>query len=631
MRNVSSYFPILLLLSGAAFGQPLVNQFIDDTVVQQISLTVNPTDWANFLANYESDTYYHATFTWNGVSESIGIRQHGNASRSPIKPNIDVNFAKYDSTQTFMGEAFLLLKANNEDPSNLHEWIAMQLYRQMGFPAARESFAVVTVNGTLLGFYMTVEHDDTAFVERNLGEDNGYYYEWARQSVYDFEELGTNPQVYLEYLNLKSNQAVPDLANFSSLVRVINLPFRSEGDFLAALHQYMDPKMFLTYVATESVLSEADGIVGGIVGMNNFDLYQFQGTTNYTLTPWAKDLSFSDPNRDIFTGFTVGPNINLLAARLIAIPEYQNFYFDQLTRAAGLLGATDGWADSEVTREYGLINTAASNDPNKQCLVTGVLIPCGTTDFENGISWDHSFLASRAPFVLAELSSNGYQGTSTDPVISSVSATGLTTAQGMTPGGLVQVNGSLLSTSATTSQSPLPRSLANTFVAVEGVRAPLFLTSSGQIQIQVPWDVVAGPATVVVSVGGNMSNSFTSIMQNAAPVVLSVTHSDGTSITAQSPASGGETIVIYMTGLGAVNTEPALGTLAPAAPAPLTTYPQVSLGNTALTLVFAGITPNAVGVYQVSVVLPQPIGQSAPAALNISASGQTASVQLPVE
>jgi len=370
IRSLFCCFPAVIFLSSTALAQAQINQFIDDTVVQQISLTVNPTDWATLLQNYESDTYYHATFAWNGISEDIGIRQHGQGSRSPIKPNLDLNFAHYTASQTFLGDGFLLLKANNDDASNLHEWLAMKLYQRMGFPAPRESFATVTVNGTVLGFYTIVEHDDTAFVQRNFGESSGYFYEWKNANYYDFGNLGTDPTLYAPFLDLKTNQATPDLQTFANLVQIINQPASSsftDAQFIAALEQYMDPQMFLTYAATENVLAEADGLVGGIEAMNNFDLYQFQGTTIYTLTPWDTELTFSTAQRDIFDGFTNGTYVNVLANRLIGIPGYQNIYMDQLNRAAGLLGGTGGWADSEVTREYAVINSAASSDPIKQC------------------------------------------------------------------------------------------------------------------------------------------------------------------------------------------------------------------------------------------------------------------------
>jgi uncharacterized protein (TIGR03437 family) len=636
IRKTSWCFAGVFLLASLAFGQPQLNQFIDDTVVQQIALTVAPADWAAFLANYEDNTYYHATFVWNGITEAIGIRQHGGASRSPIKPNIDLNFAHYTSGQTFLGDGFLILKANNEDPSMLHEWLAMKLFRKMGFPAPRESFATVTVNGALLGFYMIVEHDDTAFVQRNYGESGGYYYEWENAGDgYDFGNLGTNPTVYSQYLDLKTNQATSDLQTFTNLVQVINQPSSgsfTDAQFIAALEQYMDPQMFLTYAATENVLAEADGLVGGIIAMNNFNLYQFQGTTIYTLTPWDKDLTFSVPNRDIFLGFTNGPNINVLAARLVGISGYQNIYLDQLNRAATLLGGTGGWADSEITREYALINTAASNDPYKQCFANGVLYGCGTTDFQNGVAWDHTFLQTRSSFVLSEIASYGYQVPTTDPVVASVSSSGLTSTQGMSPGALVLVNGSQFGViPGAASQYPLPHSLANNFVAVEGVRAALAFTTSGQIEMQVPWDIPIGSAAVVVSANGAMSNSFNSSMSAATPSIFAITHANGTAVSAGSPATAGEEIVIYMTGLGAVDTEPILGAAAPVLPLANATSPQVSLGGTSLTVIFAGLTPGTAGIYQVNAVLPQPLGQSGSAGLSFSTGGQSTSIQISLQ
>lgn len=630
-------FSVVLYLASTAWAQPQINQFIDDTAVQQISLTVDPADWATFLQNYQDNTYYHATFVWNGISEDIGIRQHGGGSRSPIKPNIDLNFAHYTKNQTFLGDGFLILKANNEDASNLHEWLSMKLYRKMGFPAPRESFATVTVNGTLLGFYMILEHDDIAFVQRNFGEDGGYFYEWENiGDNYDFGNLGTNPTLYSGYLDLKSNQATADLQTFANLVQVVNQPITSgftSAQFIAALQQYMDPQMFLTYAATENVLAEADGLVGGIEGMNNFDMYQFQGTTIYTLTPWDKDLTFSDPSRDIFAGFTNGTFINVLAATLAGMPAYKNVYMDQLNRAANLLGGAGGWADSEITREYGVINAAASNDPNKQCLISGILVACGTQDFEIGVTADHTFLQTRSAFVLSSIAANGYRVPTSDPVITSVSSNGLTSISGMSPGASVLVNGSQMgSIPGIVNQYPLPFSLVFNFVAVEGVRVPIVFTTSGQIQIQAPWDIPIGDASVVVSVNGSMSNSFDSTMQATAPAIFAITHADNTSVTSQSPARAGEEVVIYMTGLGAVDTEPALGTAAPLLPlANALISPQLSLGNTPLTVVFAGLTPGTVGLYQVNAVLPSPLGQTGSAGLVFSAGGQTTSLQIPVQ
>jgi uncharacterized protein (TIGR03437 family) len=600
----------------AALAQTQAIPFFDDTVVQQINLTVGASDWASLLQNYESETYYSASFTWNGILEEVGIRQHGDGSRSGIKPNLGINFAYYSKKQTFLGLPFILLKANNEDPTNLREWVSMKFFRMMGFPAPREAPAQLYVNGQYIGFYMIVEHEDTTFLQRNFGQSGGYLYEWQFADNYEFQNLGDDPSLYAQFLKLKTNQTTPDLQTFCNLVQVINQSSSStftDADFIAALSQYIDPKSFLTYAAAENVLAEADALVGGIVGMNNFYLYQFQGTTFYQLIPWDKDLTFSSPNRDILTGFTLPPNTNVLAQRLVGIPEYLNFYLGQVSKAANLLGGTGGWADAEISSEYAVIDTAASNDPNKQCFANGALYSCGTTDFQNGVQYLYSFLASRSAFVLPEVQGYGYQPVTSDPQISTMAmaapsdsqiaatAVGAPPAQAA-PGALVNVLGANLGPAAQapapTTGNPLPRSLSNTYVAVEGVRAPLVATSGGQIELQMPGDLPVGTANIVVSVAGEMSNTFVTGVQAALPAILAVVHqSDGSAVSNADPAVAGETLIVYMAGLGAVNANLSFGAISPADPPAATAItPQVTLGNTPLNVVFSELSPGFVGL-----------------------------------
>ena len=610
--------------------------FFDDSTVKQISLSVAPADWATLLQNYEADTYYRAVFTWNGNTVSAGIRQHGHASRSPIKPNLDVNFAHYTKDQTFLGLPFIILKANNEDASNLAEWISMKFFRMMGFPAPREAPAQLSINGEYFGFYMIVEHEDETFVQRNFGESGGYLYEFEENGSYEFDNLGTDPSAYGPLLSLKTDQAAPDLQTFCNLVQVINQPSSAtftDADFIAALSQYIDPKSFLTYAAAENVFAEADGLVGGIVGMNNFDLYQFQGTTLYQLIPWDTELAFSTAQRDIMTGFTVPPGINLLAQRLIGIPEYLNFYLEQVANANNLLGGAGGWGSNEFTRDYNIINAAASNDPNKQC--NGV--SCGATDaaFQAMAQYVGNFFAIRDPLVQSEVLSDGYQPVSGDPLISSVSMVGQNAPPAnaaLAPGALVTLAGANLGASGQASTVPLPRNLAGTFVAVEGVRAPLFTTSSGQIEIQIPGDLPAGAASIAVSVSGEMSNTFTASLLAAAPSILAVTHAaTGLALSGANPAVPGEVLTVYLTGLGAVNPDLAIGSAAPQGSLVDTVLmPQVLVGSTSLNVSFSGLTPGYVGLYEVNVTLPMALPQASSAALTVTCSGQSASISLPV-
>ena len=623
---------LVVATCATAFAQVLANPFLDDSTVQVINLTMAANDWAALQQNYLLNTYYHATFTWNGISENIGIRSHGGGSRSPIKPNLDLNFAHYTKTQTFLGLPFVLLKANNEDPSNMCEWLSMKLYRKMGIPAPREAPAQVYINGQILGFYYIVEHLDETFLQRDFGESGGYLYEWQSANDYDFENLGTDPTLYSQFLDLKTSQATSDLQTFDNLVQVINQPASAtftDDAFIAALSQYLDPKQFLTYGATEQVLAGTDSLIGGQQGMNNFDLYQFQGTTVYYFIPWDKDSTVYDWTRDIMYGISNGPNINLLAQRLFAIPQYQQVYLNAAVNAATLMGGTGGWADSEITREYGVIQAAALDDPNKQCMVAGVLIPCGNPDFEDGVQRIHTFLASRSSLVLSEAASDGLVASTGGPQIAAAGISALGGLQALSPGALATVTGTNLASAAQAAGMPLPRVLGNAFVSVEGVRAPLLSTAAGSMEFDVPGDIPVGDASIVVSSNGDLSGTVDMAVEAATPAIWAAVHGDGSAVSAADPAVAGEAISLYATGLGAVNADLPLGAAGPADPVIATAgLPQILLGGVPLTVTFSGLAPGYVGLYQVNASVPSASPQGGfTGPLTLVDNGQAASWQ----
>jgi uncharacterized protein (TIGR03437 family) len=627
----------VILLSRPCLAQTLANPFLDDSQVQTINLTMAPSDWATLQANYLLDTYYAATFTWNGISENIGVRSHGGGSRSPIKPNLDVNFAHFDETQTLLGLPFVVLKANNEDPSNMAEWISMKLFRKMGMPAPREAPAQVFLNGHILGFYYIVEHEDETFLQRNFGESGGYLYEWEPiGDNYDFGNLGTNPSLYAPYLELKSDQTVPDLQTFTNMVQVINQPSSStftDADFVQALSQYLDPDQFMTYGAIDQVLADADGMIGGLEGLNNFYLYQYQGTTDYYFIPWDKDLTFSLGVRDILDGISNGPNINVLAQRLYGIPQYQQVYLNALVNAAMLMGGTGGWADSEVTREYGVISSAATDDPNKQCpgVDGGPLQPCGNQQFLSEVQWLHAFLSQRSGFVQSQAAGDGYQPLTGGPQITALSTNGGT--QQLSPGALAVVNGVGLAPAGQAYALPLPRILQNetTFVAAAGVRAPLLVASDGSIQFQLPLDIPAGSVSIVVSNNGALSNTFDVPVQASTPSIIGVVHADGSNVSLSSPPIPGEVVSVYATGLGAVSVNLPIGAAAPGDPLAMSTaVAQITLGTYAMATTFSGLVPGYIALYQVNAVVPSNLPLSSSyTGCTLTISGQSAGWQFP--
>jgi uncharacterized protein (TIGR03437 family) len=173
---------------------------------------------------------------------------------------------------------------------------------------------------------------------------------------------------------------------------------------------------------------------------------------------------------------------------------------------------------------------------------------------------------------------------------------------------------------------PLPTTLAGISVWFGTSPAPILavakVNGQEQVNVLVPKDA-SGPGTVakgeeVFAFGGGYAQKWASIFvdPDGRPAI---THADFTLVTPANPARPGETIVIFSTGLGAVDPAVSDGEAAPLAPLSRTvTTPQVTIARQSATVLFSGLVPGFAGLYQVNVVVPPiPPGE---AALTISST-----------
>jgi uncharacterized protein (TIGR03437 family) len=153
---------------------------------------------------------------------------------------------------------------------------------------------------------------------------------------------------------------------------------------------------------------------------------------------------------------------------------------------------------------------------------------------------------------------------------------------------------------------PLPMYLDGSTVTLNGVPMALIFASPGQINAALPLDAL-GPATVRVTTSAGFAETAIDI-GDVAPAIFpsAIAHANGTPVSATAPVTPGETLVIYMTGLGQVDGAIAAGQAAPVSPLLRVLAPvEVQIGaTTPITPDFAGLTPGFVGLYQVNVRIP---------------------------
>jgi uncharacterized protein (TIGR03437 family) len=187
----------------------------------------------------------------------------------------------------------------------------------------------------------------------------------------------------------------------------------------------------------------------------------------------------------------------------------------------------------------------------------------------------------------------------------------------LAPGEFVTVYGANLANSAMQAGAPYPMTLGGVTVTVNNLPAPLYLVSPGQISFLVPYSVTGSTANVVVKNATGTSNMVTLPLATTSPGIYSVDysgagngvvlHADYSLVSAASPAKRGETVLVYLTGLGAVSPGVADGVAAPSTPlSKVTANPLlVYLNGEQAAVQFAGLAPGYPGLYQINVTIPK--------------------------
>ncbi len=138
--------------------------------LQRVDLELHSSDWAKLKENFQTNTYYPADFVWNGKTVyNVGIRSRGRGSRSPHKPGLKVDFDQYSTGQKFLGLKSLVLDNLTQDPSGIHEMVAMKFLARLGIPAPREAHVRLYVRGEYIGLYAVVESIDKDMLARVYG------------------------------------------------------------------------------------------------------------------------------------------------------------------------------------------------------------------------------------------------------------------------------------------------------------------------------------------------------------------------------------------------------------------------------------------------------------------------------
>jgi uncharacterized protein (TIGR03437 family) len=272
-----------------------------------------------------------------------------------------------------------------------------------------------------------------------------------------------------------------------------------------------------------------------------------------------------------------------------------------------------------------LVATFSNGDPplalslvdNTSALYSGTWVPRGT-----GAQLTMGATATAPGYPTATLRISGQVRPNSAPTIVPNGVTDIFNpliGGALAPGAVVQIFGNgFAAQEGIPGKLPLPTSVGSTSVLIGGIASPLFYVGPGQINAQVPFELSSGNQyQVIVNANGALTAPSPIQLDAAAAGILNAPSSqiyaqrpDGSFVSSDAPAKPGENLVFYALAMGVTDSSVvATGAGAPGLSAGdklanALGGVTLTIGGTQAVVQFAGLTPGAVGLYQVNFQVP---------------------------
>ncbi len=283
----------------------------DATSVHEVSLSVDPDEFAAMLATYQETgekEWLLADVTIDGQTISdAGIRLKGNSSLRGVSADADpetlpwlIDLDQFVDGQALDGWESFVIRSNTTE-SSLNEAVALELLREAGL-ATEEAVAIsFTANDSEATLRLMIQDLDNDWDEATFGTDGTLY---KSESTGDWSYRGDDAAAYEDVFDIEAGK--DDYAPLTDFLQW--LEESTDEEFADGLPDRLDVDAFATYLAFEDLIGNFDDIDGP--GNNSF-LRWNEGTQQMTVVAWDHNLAFGVVNGGETRGAGGGPGDGL--------------------------------------------------------------------------------------------------------------------------------------------------------------------------------------------------------------------------------------------------------------------------------------------------------------------------------
>ncbi|MDA3837722.1 MAG: CotH kinase family protein [Candidatus Delongbacteria bacterium] len=373
MRRPTIILQILLLLCSI----PVLSQdFYDINTINTIDITFTSSNWDQLLDDLVTEGLENrlmGTAVVNGVTfDSVGVRYKGNSTYSSTRTKNPFNIKlDYIIDNQEYGEYGTMKLANvYNDPSFVRETLSYEIARRY-MPAPKANYIKVSVNGTYMGLYTSVQDVDKYFAKTHFYSKNNPFFKGdlaggtAAMEVVDiWDYLGTDTLSYMDYYELESDEGWYELIGFLDTLNNYN----------SEVEEVLNVDRHIWMLAFDNLLVNLDSPIN--FG-HNYYLYQ-DDNNRFNPIVWDFNESFGvfsrlliDPMPMTTTDLQqLDPFLNEssstypIISKILSNDEYKKIYIAHMKTIIDDW-FIDGTYETRANEIQAIIDTEVYNDPNK--------------------------------------------------------------------------------------------------------------------------------------------------------------------------------------------------------------------------------------------------------------------------